>query len=420
MKKTVSVVYTVFVVAALLCVIAFFGWKTYQSRAVRISDFVARTDDYTRRLSESLEDNRDVDTEVAIAEKLMAEDPSLVAIQVYSHDDGLRLSVVKSVAGEFTRTPIADSERFDGFPARYRYHKVSQLMRIPDMQGLEATYISATLSGAEIRNNLMIILITVAGLFAITLVLILIKPGNRIVSEDDEKDDEQVYESEDYSLPGEFRDDHPSLDSSGGGAPESLPDDDFSLPDFDEADRLDDNDLLGSSNPEFGDTLELDDDFDLPNLDDFPVDSAGLDSSSGGDIVGRLELELERAASFNQDLSLLIFSGTSNTEELIRSTYTYEDLVFPMDNGKTAVIEINKDLDTSLAMTEEFIRECIDSSGNRGMRAGIASRNGRLIGAERLFSEAENSLRKTDESKNIVAFRSDPEKYREFLKNQEN
>ncbi len=74
MKKTVSVVYTVFVVAALLCVIAFFGWKTYQSRAVRISDFVARTDDYTRRLSESLEDNRDL---VNIGAYVAGSDPVL-------------------------------------------------------------------------------------------------------------------------------------------------------------------------------------------------------------------------------------------------------------------------------------------------------------------------------------------------------
>ena len=71
-------------------------------------------------------------------------------------------------------------------------------------------------------------------------------------------------------------------------------------------------------------------------------------------------------------------------------------------------------------MTEEFIRDRIDKTGSRGMRAGIASRNGRLISAERLFNEAENALRKTDETKNIVAFRSDPEKYREFLKSQEN
>ena len=400
MKKTVSIIYTVFVVVALLCVIAFFGWKTYQSRALRISDFIARTDEYTHRLSESLSDYRDVDTEVAVAEKLMADDPALIAIQVYSHDDGLRLSVVKPVAGEFSRTPIADSDRFDGFPAGIRYHKVNKSMRVADMQGLEVTFVSAILSGAEIRNNLMIILITVLGLFAITLVLILIKPREQSMEEDETSD----YQSDD------IMDDTSAFAGS---------DDDFNLPDFDQADRIDENDLLQSS-PEFGESMLMEDDFSLPDLDDMPSDTAGIISMPGNEMISRLELELERAASFNQDLSLLVFNGRSNAEEHIRSSYTYKDLVFVLDNGEVAVIEINKDLDTSLSMTEEFIRDRIDKTGSRGMRAGIASRNGRLISAERLFNEAENALRKTDETKNIVAFRSDPEKYREFLKSQEN
>ena len=408
MKKTFSVVYTVFVVAALLCIIAFFGWKTYQSRAVRISDFVARTDDYTNRLTEALADNRDVDTEVAIAEKLMADDPSLIAIQVYSHDEGLRLSVVKSVASEFSRTPIADSERFDGLPARIRYHKVSKSMRVTDLQGLEVTYVSATLSGAEIRNNLMIILITVVGLFAITLVLILIKPGEQRVETDEN-------ESSDYQS-GK----RPLSDDYHADASTSMNDDDeFNLPDFDPADRIDDTDLLGNS-PEFSESMLIEDDFDLPDLDDIPNDTAGASSIPGNEIISRLELELERAASFNQDLSLLIFTGRSNTDEHIRNSYTYKDLVFSLDNGNVAVIEINKDLDTSLSITEDFIRDHIDRTGGRSMRVGIASRNGRLISADRLLNEAENALRKTDETKNIVAFRSDPEKYREYLRSQEN
>lgn len=402
MKKTVSIIYTVFVVVALLCVIAFFGWKTYQSRALRISDFVARTDEYTHRLSESLSDYRDVDTEVTVAEKLMADDPSLIAIQVYSHDDGLRLSVIKPVAGEFSRTPIADSDRFDGFPAVIRYHKVNKSMRVADMQGLEATFVSAILSGAEIRNNLMIILITVLGLFAITLVLILIKPREQ--SMEAEEDETSDYQSDD------IEDDTSAFVGN---------DDDFNLPEFDQTDRIDENDLLQSS-PEFGESILMEDDFSLPDLDDIPSDTAGIISMPGNEMISRLELELERSASFNQDLSLLVFNGRSNAEEHIHSSYTYKDLVFVLDNGEVAVIEINKDLDTSLSMTEEFIRDRIDKTGSRVMRAGIASRNGRLISADRLFNEAENALRKTDETKNIVAFRSDPEKYRKYLKSQEN
>ncbi len=401
MKKTVSVIYTVFVVAALLCVIAFFGWKTYQSRAVRISDFVARTDEYTLELSRTLAENRNVDTEVTIAEKFMDENPSLIAIQVYSHDDGLRLSVVKSAAGDFSRKPIAGSDRFDGFPARIRYHKITKPMHVTDMQGLEATYISTALSGAEIRNNLMIILITVVGLFAITLVLILVKPKESFENSDNDDGDNDVDEDDNESLV-DFDDN-----------------DDFGLPNFDPADTLDENDLFGSG-PEISDSKSMDDDFSLPELDDFSNNPTAVPPPLPESVIlNRLELELERAASFNQDLSLLIFSGALDTEDNIRNSYTYEDLVFPLENGNVAVIEINKDLDTSLTLTEGFVKERIESYGSRDLRVGIASRNGRLISAGRLLDEAVNALKKTDEEKNIVAFRSDPEKYREYLKSRE-
>jgi len=116
---------------------------------------------------------------------------------------------------------------------------------------------------------------------------------------------------------------------------------------------------------------------------------------------------------------MLVFSGSSDTAEAIRNSYAYEDLVFTRKDGNVAVIEINKDLDTTLSITEDFIKEHIEKSGNRDLRVGIASRNGRLISAGRLFNEAENALEKTDGEKNIVAFRSDPEKYREYLKSQE-
>jgi len=398
MKKTVSIIYTVFVVTALLCVVAFFGWRTYQSRALRISDFTAKTDEYTHSLSSALSENRDVDAEVTVAEKYMKENPSLIAIQVYSHDDGLRLSVVKSIAGEFSRLPISDSDRFNSFPANIRYHKITKPMHVADMQGLEATYVVATLSGAEIRSNLLIILITVIGLFAITLVLILVKPGKEVdVTDEDEEED---------NLP----------DFSSDNSPEGK--DDFDLPDFDPANTLDENDLFGSG-PEISDSIPMDDDFSLPELDDLPGESATDPSESESEIINRLELELERSASFNQDLSVLIFSGISDIEGEIQSSYTYEDLVFPLNNESVAVIEINKDLDTSLSITEGFIKEYIEKNGNRDLRVGIASRNGRLISAGRLFKEADNALIKTDEEKNIVAFRSDPEKYREFLKSKE-
>jgi hypothetical protein len=404
MKKTVSVVYTVFVVVALLGVIAFFGWKTYQSRSARIGDFTANADIYTEKLADSLSESRDVNAEVAIAESIMNEDPSLIAIQVYSHDDGLRLSVVKPPADEFSRTSLADSEKFDNWLTKIRYHKEIRPMSINDMRGLEAVYVSTTLSSAEIQNNLMIILITIIGLFAITLVLILVRPRSGHADEQ-ERDEESQFsdDMDEFSIPDDMNEEmNDSMTSA---------DDDFDLPDFDPQDRLDESDLM-SGDPEFGESLSLDDDFDLPDLDNPPGNQS--------DILDRLDSELERAASFNQDLSFILFSGADSFESRIKESYTSDDLVFPLGSGLVAVMEINQDLDSTLSMTEDFVRGSIEQLGRRVLRAGIASRNGRLIGAESLYNEAENALNRTDDEKNIVAFRSDPEKYRAFLKSQEN
>ena len=409
MKKSVSILYTVFVVVILLGVIAYYGWDIYQSRSERIADFESRTEGYTRRLAESLEGKRDVKAEVAIAEELMKSDPSLIAVQVYSHDDGLRLSVVKPSAGDFSRTSLAESDGFDGWISSLRYHRVSKPMRIEDMQGLEAIYVSTTLSGAEIRNNLLIILITVAGLFVITLLLILIRPGRDAakVSDDDmnDMDHENHDDLDDFASPSSRSD----IDDDGGF--------DIDLPDFDETDRLDDSDLLGSS-PDFSETLLMEDDFSLPDLDDFSSLSIDEGAVPRSKMIERLDKELERAASFNQDLSLLLFNPGGASENQIRDSFNFEDLVFVLDDGKIAVIEINKDLDTVLSFTEDLVRSLIENLKNRRTRAGIASRNGRLISAERLFSEALGALNRTDGEKNIVAFRSDPEKYREYLRSQ--
>jgi hypothetical protein len=49
---------------------------------------------------------------------------------------------------------------------------------------------------------------------------------------------------------------------------------------------------------------------------------------------------------------------------------------------------------------------------------GISSRAGRKVTAERLINEAETALLKarTEKDHSVVAFRADPEKYRDFVK----
>ncbi|MDR0641743.1 MAG: hypothetical protein LBG07_04700, partial [Treponema sp.] len=52
------------------------------------------------------------------------------------------------------------------------------------------------------------------------------------------------------------------------------------------------------------------------------------------------------------------------------------------------------------------------------LRFGISSRSGRLIDAERIMLEAREALKRAaeDNASHIVAFKSDPEKYRQYVK----
>lgn len=442
MNRTVSVIYSVLVVIVLIGVIGYYGWNTYDSRAKRIGQFLVRSENYAELLSDSLIDSRDVNAEVEFAEKLIAGDTELAALQVHSPSDGLRISVVKPPASEFRSLPLAGSDRFSGFFSRIRYRIVRRPMPVEGLPDLEAYFLLVTLSSAELRNNLLIILITILGLLIITLAMIFIRPAESRAADpnpDDGAADNSVPDDaseDDSSLPDDFSDDFADdfsetlpddlSDDLPDGLDDDLPDalpnhagtdelpisDDFDFGDFDEADQLDENDLWGSK-PEIGDSVSMDDTVDIPDLDDFPPPEAETDS--GEDILKRLQLELERAASFHQDLSLIVFSDIGE-DSGIPDSFINQDLIFSMDNGRLGVIEVNKNLDETLAGTEDILRGRIQAAGNRSARAGIASRNGRLISAENLWNEAENALFKTDESNNIAAFRADPEKYRRYLK----
>ncbi|MCG8453069.1 MAG: hypothetical protein MI717_07805 [Spirochaetales bacterium] len=451
MKKSVSIVYTMLVLVVLFGVTAYFGWTLQQTRLGRIADFSTRSEEYTQRLATTLLDQRDVDSEVELAESLMNNDLALVAVQVYSHDDGLRLSVVKPPASEFRSKALVDTPSFGRFPTNWRYHMVRKPMVVEDMPGLETHFVTMVVGRGEIQNAVMIILITVLGLFAITLILALIRPAAHVNDDEMETEEESSisfdeefppssghksqgddFHDELTELPPEDFSDLPSDEAFDDNIFESSTlDEDFDLPDFDDVDRLDDGDLM-MSNPEMRQSEVLDDDFDLPSLDDegstFDEDLSLPPSESSpaqelpqdDEFLARLESELERAAAFDQDLSLLVITTGNQPIDPLRDAFTYHDLLFPLEEGRTAVIEPNSNLDASIAAAEDLLRHLIaELGGDRPYRIGIASRNGRLIGSERLFEEALGALTRTDEKDNIVAFRSDPEKYREYVRSLE-
>jgi hypothetical protein len=103
--------------------------------------------------------------------------------------------------------------------------------------------------------------------------------------------------------------------------------------------------------------------------------------------------------------------------------FTLRDLIFEKGDQGIAVIAPYIDLEQGFAKSEEFreriLKKLPDSSKTRQeLCVGLSSRSGRLIEAERLMFETAEALSKAlaDPLSPVVAFKSDPEKYRDFIR----
>jgi hypothetical protein len=143
----------------------------------------------------------------------------------------------------------------------------------------------------------------------------------------------------------------------------------------------------------------------------------------------RLESELERAAAADLDLTLmtvhlpgLVTDNPAKKEllEAIRETAGFNDLVFENGNDGCCII-MGFDIDTALKRAEmlydKLERELAFENLTGKPAIGLSSRSLRLISAERLANEFEQALKHAmkEEGKLIIAFRVNPDKYRNFL-----
>lgn len=173
---------------------------------------------------------------------------------------------------------------------------------------------------------------------------------------------------------------------------------------------------------------DFDDDLGFDNIEDtFSDDSTSLYSPKNGIgwedfIEERVNLELEKAASNDEDLILGVLQSEKVTDDnyksfadLLKEEFNYPDMIYEYKDNGFALIVPNTDLDDALRIFESFTGTERDEYGK--INVGLSSRNGRLITGGRIFMEAENALQKAveDGEKNIVGFRSDPDKFREFL-----
>jgi hypothetical protein len=147
----------------------------------------------------------------------------------------------------------------------------------------------------------------------------------------------------------------------------------------------------------------------------------------------RLESELHRCASFEQDLTLMIIAFSEKNEAsggqynkfagMAVSFFNLRDLIFEMGDRGITVILPNTDVDQGFARAKDFHNYLAPAfPGAPDFRIGLSARSGRLVDADRLYFEAEEALNKAlrNPASPVIAFKSDPEKYRAFLRSRGN
>jgi hypothetical protein len=149
----------------------------------------------------------------------------------------------------------------------------------------------------------------------------------------------------------------------------------------------------------------------------------------------RLAAELHRCASFEQDLVFIVmeFRGPGRIDdgfyrqfaEDAVNFFTLRDLIFEKGDRGISIIYPNIDLETGFAKSEAFHHRILNRhspvfKSKTDLRIGLSSRSGRLVDAERIVFEATEALTKAleDPVSRIVAFKSNPEKYRDFIASQ--
>jgi GGDEF domain-containing protein len=153
-------------------------------------------------------------------------------------------------------------------------------------------------------------------------------------------------------------------------------------------------------------------------------------------IKDRLAPELHRCTVDQQDLVFIIMEFKNPKKindrmfnqfaEGVVNFFTNRDLIFEKGRRGISVIVPNTDLEQGLKQSEIFHEEVLQSLFPNFQKTdlciGLSSRLERIIDAERLIFETEKALKKAleDPKSPVVAFKSDPVKYRAFIASQKN
>ncbi len=141
----------------------------------------------------------------------------------------------------------------------------------------------------------------------------------------------------------------------------------------------------------------------------------------------KLDAELKRSASFDQDSCLVFISVISpsgfipyrNISELIIEHFSYKDLAFEAGVNTFCVIIPEKDIDEGQIEVDKFKKSLKSRFPDSAYKisAGITSRNSRLLSEKRMIQEARAALSRAEaeDKSTTIAFRTDLNKYREYI-----
>ncbi len=146
----------------------------------------------------------------------------------------------------------------------------------------------------------------------------------------------------------------------------------------------------------------------------------------------RLKFELDRAASFDQNLLLALItiktyenrhnkeSVYSKVARILLEDFTFQDLIFEYEKGSYALIIPDIDIDRGIENLENLKKRVSSLKEFQPpivMSIGLSARNGRLVNGATLLSEASMALSKalSEKENTIIAFRADPDKYRDMI-----
>lgn len=218
-------------------------------------------------------------------------------------------------------------------------------------------------------------------------------------------------------------------DISGYDYQDDIPFDDPVLPDFEM------DETVSETVSHEDETIEKDSSRQIVTEDTAESRPEGLFSPATG--VGwedylkeRLDAELIRSASSEQDLSLMIIrvSGTKHTDlvsrkiaQAVLELIQYRDMVFEFGSDGFAGVFQNVTLDQAMKLADglyETIDALLSESEYDGqITIGITTRTARLITAERMIEEAVTAAAKAiaEPDLPIVAFRANPDKYHDYV-----